>query len=162
MTPNKGQLVILYLRYGIQIEGRVDKWEDDQIILGTSDGYAIIYNPTDDVIVCKIISRSRLSVQAAPSVVRPEAIENTIEGIDNVIEEDYNPEVAVEEIKEDIAETIASPSGNSLRLKKLAQLRGMLATAEKEVIANKLTSHQIQPEVKVQYGQQTALFKRTK
>jgi hypothetical protein len=156
MTPNKNQVVVLYLRYGIQVEGIVKEWGDDQIVLVSGNDHLIIYNPREDLIMAKLTGRSRLG-----SVVRPEAIENTIEGIDTPIEEDYNPEVAVEEIKEDIAETIASPSGNSLRLKKLGQLRSMLAIAEKDIIANKLTNHQIQPEVKVQYGQQTALFKRT-
>ena len=55
MTPSKGQQVSLFLRYGINIEGVVMHWNDDQIVLQTSNDFAIIYNPTDDLIMTKIV-----------------------------------------------------------------------------------------------------------
>ena len=179
MTPAKGQTVTLYLRYGIQVEGVVKEWDENQIVLTSGIHHLVIYNPSEDLIMAKIMGKSRLSgiipkpgpITLAEQVRHtneiPKPIENTIEVIDKPIASDYPGSIqdrpsrnSIEAIEDDIAETIASPSGNSLRIKKLATLRGMLNQAEKEVIANKLTSHQIAPQVKPLYGQQVSLFKR--
>jgi hypothetical protein len=159
MTPAKGQNVQLFLRYNISVEGTVREWNENQIVLTSGIHHLVIYNPKEDLIMAKIMGKSRLSgiIPPAQSISAPiETATNAIEVIDKLIESDYT----MEALEDDIAETIASPSGNSLRIKKLATLRGMLASAEKEVVAGKLTSHQMQPIAKVEYASPVQLFKR--
>jgi hypothetical protein len=180
MTPDKGQTVQLFLHSNISIEGIVKEWNENQIVLTSGVHHFIVYNPREDLIAAKIMGKSRLSGIVQPSstpqstqrpIETPKPIENTIESIDTPLVKDYPekaqdrqsryPEnVSVEALQHDIAETIASPSGNSLRIKKLGQLRTMLATAEKEVIAGKLTNHNIAPKAETVYANPVQLFKR--
>jgi hypothetical protein len=168
MNPSKGQTVSLCLRYGFQIEGVVKEWDENQIVLTSGVHHFIVYNPREDLIAAKIMGKSRLSgiVQPLPTaqpmqrhIETPKPIEIPIESIDIPLADHYAPETTVELLQDDIAETIASPSANGLRIKKLAALRTMLGEAEKEVIAGKLTNHQITPKAQT-YASTISLFKR--
>lgn len=182
MTPSVGQSVILHLRFGFLAEGVVKEWSEDQIVLTANGSHMVIYNPKEDLILAKIMGKSRLSgiipksnVSELTSIAPPQPISNPIprstsvketfapkpESIDTIIEEDYTAIPTIDSIQSDIAETIAAPSGD-LRIKKLGQLRTMLAQAERDVVANKLTSHQMQPQKKVEYVNPVQLFSQPK
>jgi hypothetical protein len=170
MTPNKGQSVVLYLRYGVQIDGSVVKWEDEQVVLATSDGYAIIYNPSDDILATKLISKP-ITIEPAVAngkwdwnMASQDTNPSELEDVDTVVQDDYNtetPEEQREDIEEQIEETIAMPSANDLRVKKLATLRTMMQKADQAIITNKLNSHQASGGAVVRYEQPLSIFKRT-
>jgi hypothetical protein len=167
MQPAKGQTVVLYLRYGFQIEGVVSEWDENQIVLTSSGSHLIIYNPKEDLILAKIMGKSRLSnvinqsnTITKQAVSNPNPVEDTmdvVEPLDSVLVDDYNV-VPPEVLQEEFDATVKAPSSD-LRLKKLAQLKSMLNQADKEITANKLKTPTIKGSP-VQYANTVSMFKR--
>jgi hypothetical protein len=88
-----------------------------------------------------------------------------LEEIDTVVQDDYDtetPEEQREDIEEQLEETIAMPSANELRVKKLATLRTMMQKADQAIITNKLNSHQASGGAVVKYVDTVQLFQQSK
>jgi hypothetical protein len=190
MTPSIGQTVVLYLRYSIVVEGSVYEWSEDEIVLKAGENYLVIYNPSEDMIMCKLVGApSNGSAIRKPDIRRgvwdfpetsnvgvlaaEESNQSGLEGLDVGVVSDYDttePEdpnanhigYDREEIDDEITETIAMPSANDLRIKKLATLRSMMQQAEQAIVANKLKSHEpATKEAPVQYANQLSILSKS-
>ena len=182
MKPVKGNQVHIFFRNGMQAEGIVESWSDGVSVLGTSDPTRklIINKTSDDIMMIKIVA-TPMPKEQLPSV--PETIRPHPEPLSKEAQEARKPlppEMLVgalqdrvhktsgkllsatplklssktkEKLEEEFQETYEMPSNDDLRIKRLAQLRIMMADQDRKIIENKLNEHTIVSEgTKVQYG----------
>jgi hypothetical protein len=183
MTPDIGQKVVLYMRYNMQVEGIVYEWNEDQIILSSESNFLVIYNPSNDLLMSKIIGKPKSNPEIQNDIANGKwySIEqNNTGGIDEEDTQTYDvganesgifsvqndfQEIEEEQelIQQEIEETIAMPSVNDLRLKKLANLRKSMGEIDRKIVSSKLSGHISPVEVKeVEYGNQISILPRAK
>jgi hypothetical protein len=160
MTPIQGQKVVLYLKGGYQIEGSVYEWSEDQIILSSDKDYLVVFNPTDDMIMAKLIDQKIEVINAIPMDKKVMPNHSTPLGKTETSDYGTDPYEMLEELNQEIEETIQLPSANSLRIKKLAELRKMMRDAEAEVIKSDLKTTNITPKP-IQYANPINTFRRS-
>lgn len=134
----KGKKVKLLLHGNLIIEGVVKSWNSSSVHLVSLDGKStsIITHPNEDIRVIKVIHDE--SVKFVEEPVKKEILKET-------------------EIK--FKEAYEAPSDDKFRLKNLIELRKELNKQEREIIANKLSSHQIGEVREVKY-EQPGFFKK--
>jgi len=167
MTPKTGQSVKLFLRYGIEVEGLVKEWTEEQIVLQTENGYSTIYNPSEDLIMTQIVGKPNVIVIETPNEPEQPIKSSVIDNLPPQPHIDEVPEEATPEQKKvelereflDVKENM--PSANSLRLEKLAKLRLMLKEADAQIIRKELRNPVIGGK-QTAYGEQVAIFRRAK
>jgi hypothetical protein len=125
MIPQKGQYVKAIFYNSIQVEGFVQEWSDKQATLKTDDGRSFFcISNVQDVMAVKIM-----------------------------IEEIASPPKQLYVLEQEFQEVQALPSKESLRIKKLAQLKKMMIEEEKKIVSNKIREHIPSSGIKgVQYG----------
>jgi hypothetical protein len=124
MMPRIGQHVKCVLRTGAIAEGIVNEW-GNSVELKSLDGESILILPhaNDDIMLIKIILKKDI-IKEIPKL-------NNLE--------------------EEMVDAYNQPS-NDLRIKKIAELKILMAEQEKKIIADKLKSHSIDSIKKVEYG----------
>lgn len=116
MIPQPGQYVKIIFNNATQAEGFVENWSDDETVLKAEDGksYLVISKTSDHVMAVKIMIDYDLPQRTTTKL---------------------------EELAEKFEEVKNLPSSDELRLKKLGQLRIMMADQEKKMFANKMAEH---------------------
>ena len=139
MIPSPGQHVRVLFRNGVSMDGIVEEWYGNyaQLKSTTDESTIIITNPTQDIMVIKIL---------------PDEDSEEKEPI-------FIPDPPSEELEQVEAEL---HNELDLRNKKLADLKIMANEAERQIIANKLKSHAPGGYVphKPNYGSQIDLLPR--
>ena len=134
MKPNKNQYVRLIMKNLVQVEGYVLEWTDQQASLLTNEkDIIIVQNTLNDVSIIKILSASL-----------PQKKQEIASHIEQVIEKP------------------APIDQQSLKLKKLSELRMEQAKIDKEIISSNMKNFEINPEGKqpVKYDQFSIFKKR--
>lgn len=130
MKPNPLDYVVIIFKNTLKVEGLVDFWSEKKIILQSPDrDCVIVVNNFDDVLAYKIIKQ------------KPER--KTKKECEN-IENDYlDPNDIQEELIEDIEKELPTNEDGSFDVKSIVELRKMQAEQDRQIIINKLKSHQI-------------------
>lgn len=130
MIPQTGQHIKCMLKNNVVVEGILEDWFANGVKLKSLDGkrLVLITNPNDIMMITVFLEP------------------------DEEAEKIVKPEVPQTELGEKFQEVYEQPSGDPLRDKSLAELRGMMAEEERQMIANKLRSHHIGDTKKVKYG----------
>lgn len=117
-----GNYVKLSLKSGLQVEGIVESWSKEEVILSTkgSQNKLYIFNVMENVILAKVVL-------------------------------DDKPRQVMENLKKQFEEVKAAPIGD-LRIKKIAELKTMMNEQEKIDIAESLTEHKVSTTNKANYG----------
>jgi len=134
MEPQPNQTVkIFFANSSLQVEGIVFFWSNEKVILKTldNDSSLIIYNPSSNILMVKIIDQAKKS-----------------------------PSVMTQDLQEKFEQVKESPSNDSLRIKKLADLKILLQEQERKIIAGKLKTHHIDPDKKVSYVSHFGIFQK--
>lgn len=126
---NPGQHVKILLCNNSLIEGFVEQW-GKEIQLKSLDGESllIIHHPDRDIVLTKVVL-----VETKKPVSIKELVEQKTE------------------LQQNFEEVYQQPSGDNLRVKKLAELKIELAKQEKKIIAEKMKDHTISQVKKVNY-----------
>ena len=134
MIPEHGQHVKCVLRTGALAEGIVEVWSPDEVLLYSLDGESIliITHPREDIMLIKII------------LGQPEDDRQLV----------TESEAPPNELEKQFQQVHQAPSSvdDNLRLKKMADLKIMLAEQERKIVAQKMTDHHIGEVRKVTYG----------
>lgn len=135
MKPNKNDIVKLFFKNGLQVEGRVETWSKE-IVLSSEDSknYLVITRPKE-VIMYKVI-KQELSDPVPTSV-----NQNLFHPV-----EIYETNNAEDHLSVD-----NNLDSSELKIKSLAELRKFQLEEEKKAIANKLKQHHIGEVRKVEY-----------
>lgn len=133
MTPEKGQHVKCLLRGNTLAEGIVTEWGNNIVQLLSLDEQSIliIHHPQDDILLTKII-----------------LCDNWISKKDK----DVPVQIKQTDLEQQFHKVYEEPSDKHLRLKKLAELRLMIAEQDKKIISDKLKEHHIGNVKEVKYG----------
>lgn len=134
----KNKKVKLLLSGNIVVEGVVKSWNSNSVHLISLDGSStsIITHPNEDIRVIKVFE----------------------DKVDDV-EVSQNTKVTVSNLQNKFEEVYRQPVSDSLRLKKLVDLKKDLIQQEKEIISNKLKDHAIEEVRKIKYEQPRFLKK---
>lgn len=125
----EGTRVKVLLRNNTIVDGIVQEWGETIKLQSLNDqSYMIILHPKEDIILIKVFP------------------ENSSEEIVTVSEEVQT------ELEQQFQQVLEQPSEDSSRLKSLAELRELLVSQERQIIANKLKQHHIGQPRKVEYG----------
>ena len=147
MSPKINQYIKILFKNNNQAEGFVHSWEKDNYVIKSLDGKSllIILNPYEDIIAIKVMLDQKENVQ-----------EQTVQKV-----QEEKPKTIINNIPEqkEIQEDLQPLTSNDLKLKKLAELRISLAKQEREIISNKLKSHNIEGMKEVKYGIPTSFKK---
>jgi hypothetical protein len=130
MKLEKNNNVKIYLRNNLVISGIVESWSARECKLISTDGSncIILPNPLSDIVAVFILTE--------PSVKEKIVIrEETISELEKKFEETYN-----------------EPSSDDLRIKKLSELKILLAQQEKKIVAEKLKDHTLPMPKETKYG----------
>jgi hypothetical protein len=117
----KGQHVRCILKNNLLLEGIVDSWSETISVIKSKDG------------------------------LQSNVILNTLQDVMVVKIIHKQPTQLKTELEQQFAETVSAPSNDDLRLKKMAELKSLLAEQEKKIVTEKLRSHQIGEVKKVNY-----------
>jgi len=131
MIPQPNNIVKIHFKSGLQLTGKVESWSATEAILISSDGECriIIPHPSDDIVAMLILpDRAAIKHKIAAKVEEKTVLEEKFE------------------------ETLNKPSDNDLRVKKLAELRVLLAEQEKKIITEKLKDHHLPAPKEASYG----------
>lgn len=140
MKPNKNDLVKIFLKNGLQVEGRVQSW-DKQIILSSedSDNYLVI-TKTKYVLMYKVVKENKLNNFYSPEIrEKNDFYQEEVES--NFEQEDFQ---ASSELQENL-------NSQDLKIKTLAELRKAQIEEEKKAIAKRMKEHHIGQLRKVEY-----------
>jgi hypothetical protein len=120
--PEIDQHVKCLLTNNTLVEGYVIVWELQRVVLKSLDGESllIVHHPERDIMMTKIILNSEPEEEFP--VFTPESKEIT-------------------ELENKWEETLAGPSDDELRTKKLAELKVLMIEQEKKIIRDKVRSH---------------------
>lgn len=124
MKPSPQQHVKLLLRTGTLIEGLVQEWSDQEVVLVSLDGKSqlILPRPSDDIMLIKIVLDNAETLQPT---------------------EKPKPQLPKNELEQKFEEVLNQPSNTPERTETLAELRVQLVDAEKAIISNQLKDHYI-------------------
>jgi len=131
MMPTNGQHVKCILKNGAIVEGIVKEWGANSVELRSLDGESILIipHPNEDIMLIKVLLE-----KPKPDV---EIIKEKI--------------IEAGSLEEELQKTVEQTS-DDLRLKKMADLKILLAQQEKKIITDKLKDHHISDVRKAQYG----------
>lgn len=134
MKPSENQYVIITLRNLIQIEGSVKHWSNEK---------AVIYSKNKDLIIIQNVDQDVLMVKI-PSSTNDEPIIKKQE-----LDEEFDK----------ILDSSVEITDQSLKAKKLADLRLEQSKLDKLIISSKLKNHEISNRKPVTYDQ-LGIFKK--
>lgn len=120
-----GRFVKCFLKNNLIVEGKVESWNDKEILLSLEDSEILIFNPLENLLMVKFISKNN----------KNEPVENDI-------------------ISNNVSQTQSLPIKNPFDpdyTKNIAELKQELDKQEKEIIKNKLKSFAIEEVKKVKY-----------
>ena len=128
MIPQAGQHVKCVLRTGAIAEGIVENWYQNEVQLISLDGESllIITHPEEDIMLIKILIKSKSEILKVP--------------------------VTKTELQQEFQTVYEQPSNDDLRVKKMADLKIMMAEQEKKIITEKMKDHHVGEVKKVAYG----------
>lgn len=152
MTPTTGQHVRVLFRNGLSMDGIVEEWCGNyaQLKSTTDESTIIITNPTEDIMVIKILAEE----------VPEETSEESEEKEPEVISIPLAPSRSSAEVFRDPPSFSEPHSAYDLaRNKSLAELKIMANEQERQIIANKLKNHYPSQTKRPQYGY-LGFFKR--
>ena len=135
MMPIEGQHIKCVLRTGMMAEGIVEEWLDNFVRLRSLDGESILIipHPNEDIILIKIVlEKPKSEAQIIGDKIRAKQKETSLE--------------------QEFQEVYDQPSEDDLRVKKMAELKILMAEQDKKIIADKLKDHHIGDARKVEYG----------
>jgi LysM repeat protein len=140
MIQYKDKYVKLLLTGNIVVEGLVQEWDAEKVILLSEDNSttSIITHPKDDIRVVKVINNQVKPVEVVTKKntsslhVSPFAVNNT-------------------ELHQKFEETYDMPVEDDMRLQNLSQLKKELIKQDLKIIAGKIKSHTIDEVRKVNY-----------
>lgn len=133
MIPQINTHVKILLRNNSIVDGIVQEWNNNQIILQSNDNSIIvILHPSQDIILYKIVMNISDKEEIKQDIKKYEPDNNS-------------------ELEEQFKKTYEKSSEDPLRLKSLAELKILMNKEERQNIANKLRSHYIGDNVKIQY-----------
>lgn len=132
ISPPIGSHVKVLLRNATTVEGIVETWNDQNIKLISLDqkSYCILYEPKQDILLVKVFIEPVKEIETTPI-----------------------PEKKKIELEQQFQKTYQEPSEDPLRVKKIAELKIMMAAQERQITANKLKQHHIPTVVPVNYEQ---------
>ncbi|SRR5713101_1252016 len=123
MIPQKNQHIKCIFKNGTALDGIVEVWSENESILKSMIDQSIVIIP------------------------------HTSEDI-MLIKIILSPAIQIKtKLEQQFEQTQQQPSSDDLRIKKLAELKIMMANADRKIIANKLKEHQIGETKKVNYEQ---------
>jgi hypothetical protein len=133
MKQEAGQHVKILLVNSTIVEGIVEEWNDESMILKSigEKSYIIIKRPQSDIMLIKVM----LDSVAEKNKIEPKLDTN-----------DYKSE-----LNSEFNRVYNQPSGDPLRDKRLAELKILINEADRQIISNKLKSHHIGNAKKVKY-----------
>ncbi len=136
MKQEIGQHVKILLVNSTIVEGIIEEWNDDSIILKSigEKSYVIINRPQSDIMLIKVM------LDYAPE--KNKTLNKEQEQVTNTYKE---------ELSSEFAKVYNQPSGDPLRDKRIAELKILINEADKEIISNKLKNHHIGNTKKVKY-----------
>lgn len=123
MTPEVGQHVKCFLRNSTVLEGKVENWTKDEVVLKSLDDQSIliIHRPLEDIMMTKVVL-----------IELSQIVEDKIKSI---------PE-SQEKIKHKLHEVLAEPSEDpEIQKKSIAELRAMVIEQDKKIITQKQQVH---------------------
>ena len=124
--PQSQQHVKILLNNGTLVEGIVENWTNEEVILISLDRESklILPRPNDDIMLIKIVlDTSEKSMPTEKSK--------------------RKPSTATSELQEAFDTLVESPTDTPGRTENLAELRIQLAEAERAIIAEKMREHHI-------------------
>lgn len=134
MKPSRNDLVKIFLKNGLQVEGKIQSW-DKEIILTSDDSqdYLVITKPKQ-VIMYKVIKQP--IIENKPYY-NPEIIDRE--------------EVVDEEVFQPSSELQEEVTDQDLKFKSMIELRKLKIEEEKKAIAKRMKEHHTGPARKVEY-----------
>ena len=136
MKFEQNQHIKCVFKNGTLIEGLVESWTKEEVVLTSLDGESklIIMHPDDDIMLIKLVLKSS----------QKESVEK--------------PKLNLTELEEKLEEVYAQPSDDPNRITTMAELKIQLSEAEKQITANKLKDWNIKNPNGIEYkGQHTIL-----
>lgn len=129
MIPQVGMHVKCILRTGAIAEGIVENWYQNEVHLTSLDGESllVITHPDEDIMLIKIILKS--STQLPEPTLVPKM-----------------------KLQDEFQIVYEQPSNSDLRIKKMAELKIMMAEQEKRILTEKMKDHHVGEIRKVTYG----------
>jgi hypothetical protein len=140
MMPTSGQHVKCILKNGAVVEGIVEEWSTNSVELRSLDGESILIipRPNEDIMLIKVLLEK---LKPEVEIIKEKIIEKG-------------------SLEEELQKTVEQTS-NDLRLKKMAELKILLAQQERKIITDKLKDHHISDVRKAQY-ERPGFFKKDK
>lgn len=123
MIPEKGQHVKCLMRSSMLLEGIVEEWSDNQVVLKSLDDQSIliVHQPANDIMLTKVVLE--------------EPQEKSVE----------KPKLELPEIKQavkDKLEEVLNPTDNAeLDKMNVQQLRQLVIEQEKKIVSDKIKEH---------------------
>ena len=129
MTPEVGQRVKCFLRNGNVVEGSVQSWLPDEVVLLSLNGETlmIIHNPKQDILMTKVVLSEASEQTAEIPKSKP-----TFPVVAATLEEGFH--LLTTEEDDDV-------DPMALRAKSTAELKIELAKQERKIISEKLRDH---------------------
>ena len=131
MIPKHNQQVKCFLKNSLCIEGLVQSWDDEQVVLKTASGekLLVICHPKEEILMFEV----------------------TIEKLE---EPKYPPTIQMKPVRlEEQFEELKLEPPTDLRNKKLGELKILLNEEDRKALATRLQSHTIKGDVApAQYG----------
>ena len=133
MKPIKGQSVKCFLQSSIILEGIVEEWSDEQVILKSigEKNLIIIHRPNVDIMVTTVLLVPSEPVKELPEIKK--------------------------QILNKLKETLES-SEDDVKDKNLKQLRKLVIEQEKKIISDKQKEHTSSSQAGTSYTDQSKLF----
>lgn len=139
MKPRKNDIVKFFFKNGLQVEGKLQSWDKNEIIITNDDSrnYLVVTKPKE-IIMYKVVRDVARPLEEPPT--RSSSPFDYIEGEIND-QANHSEEVKVESTVEQ----------SQLNIKTLAELRKFQNEEERKALANKLKQHHIGEVRKVEY-----------
>ena len=131
MNPKINDLIKVFFRNGFQAEGFVEEWTDQKSSLRSLDGKSIliIQRTIDDIMFVKVLLDNK-----------PNKINQKL-----LADEETDLEKKFDEV-------LKEPSDDNMRVKKLAELRILLADQDRKIVAQRLKDHHLPSPKGTNYG----------
>lgn len=124
MKPEIKQRIKCLLTNGTLVEGIIENWTDEEVVLLSLDGESLLIlpQPQRDIMLIKIVLDDKEKIKPV---------------------EKPKPKLPQSELHKQFEEVLALPSDTPGRIETLAELRKQLTEADKAIVARKLKEHHI-------------------